>query len=89
MPVGRRVNFGLAETPKFVSSRLLGDERATLEQHPPPPPPPLVEATPVKGSSRGLLYGSDKDDDGRYDDLVGGKSIYDAWNDDDDYEPLA
>ena len=89
MPVGRRVNFGLAETPKSVSSRLLSDERATLERHPSPPPPPLVEATPVKGSSRGLLYGSDKDDDGRYDDLVGGKSIYDAWNDDDDYEPLA
>jgi DNA replication regulator SLD3 len=81
MPVGRKVNFGFAEIPKPATSRPLTDETATMK------PPPLVEATPVKGPSRGLLYGSD--DDARYDDHVGGKSIYDVWNDDDDYEPLA
>jgi DNA replication regulator SLD3 len=84
MPVGRKVNFGFAEIPKPATSRSLTDENATMK-----PPPPLVEATPVKGSSRGLLYGSDDDEDARYDDHVGGKSIYDVWNDDDDYEPLA
>jgi hypothetical protein len=81
MPVGRKVDFGFAEMPKPTMSRPLTDENASVMQ----PPPPLVEATPIKGSSRGLLY----DDDARYDDNVGGKSIYDAWNDDDDYEPLA
>lgn len=83
MPVGRKVNFGFAEIPKPANSRPLTDEIATMM------PPPLVEATPVKRSSRGLLYGSDNDEDARYDDHVGGKSIYDVWNDDDDYEPLA
>jgi DNA replication regulator SLD3 len=87
MPVGRKVNFGFAEMPKKPAmGRPLADDDATMNQ---PPLPPLVEATPVKGSSRGLLYGSDKDDDRSYDDLVGGKSIYDVWNDDDDYEQLA
>jgi DNA replication regulator SLD3 len=83
MPVGRKVNFGFAEMPNkpAVSRPLVGGENAAMMQ----PPPPLVEATPVKGSSRGLLY----DDDARYDDNIGGKSIYNAWDDDDDYEPLA
>jgi DNA replication regulator SLD3 len=84
IPVGRKVNFGFAEMPsKPAMSRPSTDENASMKQ--PPQPPPLVEATPVKGSSRGLLYGEDD----RYDDHVGGKSIYDVWNDDDDYEPLA
>jgi DNA replication regulator SLD3 len=88
MPVGRKVNFGLAEMPnKPAMGLFMPDENAIMNQ--PSIPPPLVEATPVKGSSRGLLYGNDEDGDVRYDNFVGGKSIYDVWNDDDDYEPLA
>jgi len=86
MPVGRKVNFGFAGIPKPATSRPLTDENAPMRQ---PPPPPQVEATPIKGSSRGLLYGNDEDGDVHYDDIVGGKSIYDVWNEDDDYEPLA
>jgi len=86
MPVGRKVNFGFAEMPKPVTRPPLMEDDTTTKL---PPPPPLVEATPVKGSSRGLLYGSDNDEGRRYDDVVGGKSIYDVWNEDDDYEQLA
>ena len=84
IPVGRKVNFGFADMPdKTAVIRPSMDKEAAMMR------PPLVEATPVKGSLRGLMYGSDRDEDRRYDDTVGGKSIYDVWNDDDDYEPLA
>jgi hypothetical protein len=46
-----------------------------------------VEATPVKASPYGIFG---RRDGGDGDDGAGeGKSIYDAWNDMDDYEELA
>jgi DNA replication regulator SLD3 len=90
--VGRRVDFGVRETPVVGSG---GDRKVG----------PLVEGTPVKASLFGEVFGKrvvvdhdvgdDDDDDGdevgRDDDgmgsYVGGKSIYDAWND--DYEELS
>lgn len=48
-----------------------------------------VEATPVKKSPFGIFGSRDEGDASSGGmDLVGGKSIYDAWNDD-DYEELA
>lgn len=73
--VGRKVSFGVRDTP--AARNVGGEARA---------PGALVEATPVKGSPFGIF--GRRDDVGGMD-HVGGKSIYDAWNDDDDYEELA
>lgn len=86
--VGRKVDFGrLGETRVVGGSGGRGKEKVVaavssgggLQ----------VEATPVKRSTYGI-FGTRDDDmaDGGGHDLVGGKSIYDAWNDD-DYEELA
>lgn len=85
--VGRRVDFGkLGETPPVGGSGGRGKERAAAV---PSGGGLQVEATPVKRSTYGI-FGTRDDDmaDGSGHDLVGGKSIYDAWNDD-DYEELA
>jgi hypothetical protein len=79
------VDFGVRETPVVGSG---GDRKVG----------PLVEGTPVKASLFGEVFGKrvvidhdDGDEIGRDDNgmgsYVGGKSIYDAWND--DYEELS
>jgi len=80
--VGRKVDFGVSETPVVAgggSSRL---ETRTGT---------FVEATPVKKALSPFgIFGKRAEDEyegGGVDD-VGGKSIYDVWNDD-DYEELA
>ena len=89
--VGRRVDFGVKETPVVGRS---GGNRNEVKTR------TLIEATPVKKSLSpfgifGKRVGGDADADADEVgggvggvDLVGGKSIYDVWNDD-DYEELA
>jgi hypothetical protein len=83
--VGRRVDFGVKETPAVGGSHREAKQGT------------LVEATPVKkvqASPFGIFGKSNDADVGDDDaggggiDQVGGKSIYDVWNDD-DYEELA
>ena len=84
--VGRKVDFGVRETPVVVVGGGGGggsDREAKTGT--------LVEATPVKKAlSPFVIFGKKAEDDyegGGVDD-IGGKSIYDVWNDD-DYEELA
>ena len=88
--VGRRVDFGVKETP--VVGRSSGNHEVRTGT--------LVEATPVKKVSaspfgifgKKVVHDDDGVDGGGVSvggvDHVGGKSIYDVWNDD-DYEELA
>lgn len=77
---GRKVSFGIEQTPVAA----MGDLRQSQGTRVAAAPGVAVEATPVKkrgGGGLGLY------DDGEDDQRV--KSIYDAWNDDDEYEELA
>lgn len=83
--VGRRVDFGVKETPVVGRS---GGNRNEVKTG------TLIEATPAKKALSPFgIFGKkiDANDDevgGGGVDHVGGKSIYDVWNDD-DYEELA
>ena len=82
--VGRKVDFGVRETPVGDGAGG-GSSRLEIRMG------TLVEATPVKKALSPFgIFGKRADDEyegGGVDD-VGGKSIYDVWNDD-DYEELA
>jgi len=90
--VGRRVDFGVRETPVGGGGGggVVGGGRGNLEGK--KTGGLQVEATPVKKAAASPfgIFGKRGDDD--YDDggidKVGGKSIYDVWNDD-NYEELA
>ncbi|GAB7325459.1 hypothetical protein MBLNU13_g09476t1 [Cladosporium sp. NU13] len=78
--VGRKVDFGMRETPVVGGGSHREVKTGTL-----------VEATPVKKPLSPFgIFGKRAEDDyeGGGIDEVGGKSIYDVWNDD-DYEELA
>ena len=79
--VGRKVDFGVRETPVVGGGGSSSTNREVKTGT-------LVEATPVKKalSPFGIFGKRDDDHDGGIDE-VGGKSIYDVWNDD-DYEEL-
>ena len=81
--VGRKVDFGVRETPVVGGRSSTNREVKTGT---------LIEATPVKKalSPFGIFGKMDDADEvgGGGVDMVGGKSIYDVWNDD-DYEELA
>lgn len=84
--VGRRVDFGVKEAPVGGGG---GQREVKVKKG------TLVEATPVKKAlspfgifGKRVGGGDDGGEVGGGVDLVGGKSIYDVWNDD-DYEELA
>ena len=100
--VGRRVDFGVRETP-VIGGSSRGREGKTAVA----PGGTVVESTSVKKKvaaspfggfgkrvgNHDYDYGYNNDDAGDQAgggmDQVGGKSIYEVWNDDDGYEELA